>query len=98
MDRTQREPLHFGASGQFFSSYNARERITLYTISGSIPAYWERLDQDLTVMLNLRPLLSPANSWMMRSPGCYCRTLSTTRTTTSASRIHPRVDLAGVAP
>jgi hypothetical protein len=32
VDLTQREPLHFGASGQFFSSYNARERITLYTI------------------------------------------------------------------
>jgi uncharacterized protein len=39
------EPLRFGATGQFFPSYDARERVTLYTIWGGIPAYWERLDQ-----------------------------------------------------
>lgn len=62
------EPLRFGATGQFFPGYDARERVTLYTIWGGIPAYWERLDQDLTVMENLRLLLAPSNSWMMDEP------------------------------
>lgn len=62
------EPLRFGATSRFFPNYDARERVTLYTIWGGIPAYWERLDQSLPVLDNLRLLLSPANSWMMDEP------------------------------
>ena len=62
------EPLRFGTSGQFFPAYNAEERVTLYAIWGGIPAYWERLDPNVSVLDNLRLLLSPANSWMMDEP------------------------------
>lgn len=62
------EPLHYGATGQFFPSYSARGRVTLYAIWGGIPAYWERLDQNISPLENLRMLLSPANSWMMDEP------------------------------
>ncbi|MFW5943518.1 MAG: ATP-binding protein [Chloroflexota bacterium] len=62
------EPLRFGATSRFFPNYDARERVTLYAIWGGIPAYWERLDQSIPVLDNLRLLLSPANSWMMDEP------------------------------
>ena len=62
------ESLRFGATGRFFPAYSAEERVTLYAIWGGIPAYWERLDQNLTPLANLRLLLSPANSWMMDEP------------------------------
>lgn len=62
------EPLRFGATGSFFPEYDARDRVTIYAIWGGIPAYWERLDQDLSVLENLRLLLAPSNSWMMDEP------------------------------
>ena len=62
------EPLRFGATRGFFPGYSPEERVTLYAIWGGIPAYWERLDQEQSVLNNLRLLLSPANSWMMDEP------------------------------
>jgi AAA+ ATPase superfamily predicted ATPase len=62
------EPLRYGTTGLFFPNYSACERVALYAIWGGIPAYWERLDQSLSVLENLRMLLSPANSWMMDEP------------------------------
>lgn len=62
------EPLRYGATSQFFPGYSPRERVTLYAIWGGIPAYWERLDQKLSVLENLSLLLSPSNSWMMDEP------------------------------
>jgi AAA+ ATPase superfamily predicted ATPase len=62
------DPLRFGATSNFFPNYSAKERVMLYAIWGGIPAYWERLDQNLSVLDNLRLLLAPANSWMMDEP------------------------------
>lgn len=62
------EPLRFGATKQFFPDYDAWQRVQLYTIWGGIPAYWERLDQSLSVLGNLEMLLMPSNSWMMDEP------------------------------
>ncbi len=62
------DPLRYGATRDFFPDYSARERVTLYAIWGGIPAYWERLDQKLSVLENLSLLLAPSNSWMMDEP------------------------------
>jgi AAA+ ATPase superfamily predicted ATPase len=47
-------PLSFGLTGQYFPDYSAEERMTLYTIFGGIPFYWEQVDPALSVDDNLR--------------------------------------------
>jgi AAA+ ATPase superfamily predicted ATPase len=44
------------------------DRVTIYSIFGGVPAYWERLDPDLSVMENLRDQLLTANSFMQEEP------------------------------
>jgi AAA+ ATPase superfamily predicted ATPase len=53
---------------QFFPHYTAAERVTSYAIWGGIPAYWERIDQDLSVMENVRVQLLPSNAMMQEEP------------------------------
>lgn len=56
------QPLPFGVTSAFFPTYNAAERVAIYAIFGGIPAYWERLDQKLSISENiLRQLLTPNN-------------------------------------
>jgi len=62
------EPLRFGATHNYFPHYDAHERVTAYAIWGGIPAYWERQEQKLSVLENLRMLLNPASSWMLDEP------------------------------
>ena len=52
----------------FFPNYSARERVSIYAIWGGIPAYWERLNPNLTVMENLRTQLQPSNAWILDEP------------------------------
>lgn len=61
-------PLTFGVTSRYFPDYEASERIKIYAIWGGIPAYWERLDQNLTVMENVQRQLQPSNSWMLDEP------------------------------
>lgn len=62
------QPLSFSTSQQFFPQYSPAERVSLYSIFGGIPAYWERLDGDATVMENLMQQLSPSNALMYDEP------------------------------
>lgn len=64
----QLPPLPFGVTAQYFPGYSAAERVAVYAIWGGIPAYWERLDDKLSVMENLQNQLRPANAWMLDEP------------------------------
>lgn len=61
-------PLPFSATQKFFPDYTVADRVALYSIWGGVPAYWERLDPDRTVLENIRSQLLPANSLMQEEP------------------------------
>lgn len=61
-------PLPFGVTYEYFPDYTAEERIAIYGIWGGIPAYWERINNTLTIEDNLRIQLGPSNAWMMDEP------------------------------
>ena len=61
-------PLSFGTTGHYFPGYSAEERIKIYATWGGIPAYWERLDKNLSVIENIQRQLQPSNSWMLDEP------------------------------
>lgn len=58
-------PLPYGATSDFFPDYDAADRAAIYAMWGGVPAYWERLDIDDSVMDNLRQNILPAHSWMI---------------------------------
>jgi AAA+ ATPase superfamily predicted ATPase len=58
-------PMPFSATKKFFPGYSAADRVAIYTMWGGVPAYWERLDQELSVMENLQRQLMPYQSWMI---------------------------------
>jgi AAA+ ATPase superfamily predicted ATPase len=58
-------PLPYGATSEFFPDYNAADRVALYAMWGGVPAYWERLDADKSVIENLRQNVLPSHSWMV---------------------------------
>jgi AAA+ ATPase superfamily predicted ATPase len=58
-------PMPFSATKKFFPGYSAADRVAIYTMWGGVPAYWERLDQTLSVMENLQRQLMPYQSWMI---------------------------------
>jgi AAA+ ATPase superfamily predicted ATPase len=58
-------PLPFAYSSEFFPEYDAASRVALFSIWGGIPAYWERLSPDKSVLQNLRQQLF---SWMVDEP------------------------------
>lgn len=58
-------PLPFSATREFFPNYSAEERVQIYGIWGGIPAYWERLDLNVSIMENLQYQLSTSNTWML---------------------------------
>ena len=60
--------LPFGASGRYFPEYPAEERVKLYAIWGGVPAYWERIQPNLSIMENLYEQLRPSNAWMLDEP------------------------------
>lgn len=62
------QPLPFGVTAQYFPAYTPEERVFLYTIWGGIPAYWERIDPQRTVLENLQTQLLPSNAWMLDEP------------------------------
>jgi uncharacterized protein len=61
-------PLPFGVSRSYFPEYSASERVAIYAIWGGVPAYWERLNPELSVMENLQIQLEPSNTWMLDEP------------------------------
>lgn len=61
-------PMPFWTTHSFFPEHTARERVSIYSVWGGIPAYWERLSPDLSFEENLRRQLMPSNMWMMDEP------------------------------
>lgn len=61
----QLQPLPYGATSEFFPDYDAADRVALYAMWGGVPAYWERLDADRSILENLRQIILPAHSWMV---------------------------------
>jgi len=47
-------PLSFGLTGRYFPDYSAEDRMTLYTLFGGVPFYWEQIDPALSIDENLR--------------------------------------------
>lgn len=62
------EPLPFGVSAEYFPNYDAAERVALYSIFGGIPAYWERVNQSLSISENIRLQLLTPNNLMQAEP------------------------------
>ncbi len=61
-------PLPYSVTRQFFPNYSAKDWMAIYAIWGGIPAYWERLNPDISVMENLHNQLRPASAWMLDEP------------------------------
>lgn len=59
------QPLRFFTTREFFPNYTPVERMIIYSIWGGVPAYWERLNTDLSISDNLKNLLKPSNTWML---------------------------------
>lgn len=61
-------PLPFSVVGEFFPEYSLPEWVQIYAIFGGVPAYWERLDSDLSIMDNVRTQLLTPNTLMQEEP------------------------------
>jgi AAA+ ATPase superfamily predicted ATPase len=61
-------PLPFGATRGYFPNFSPAQRVTLYSIFGGIPAYWEQVDQKLTVSENIKKRLLTPNNFMQDEP------------------------------
>ncbi len=57
--------LPYGTMGEYFPDYSAKERVSIFAMWGGVPAYWERLEPQQTVLENLRQIILPANAWMV---------------------------------
>ncbi|MEZ4867396.1 MAG: ATP-binding protein [Caldilineaceae bacterium] len=62
------EPLPFYALREFFSTWNAEERVALYAVIGGIPAYLEWLDPTLGLVQNIRDIMLSPGSMFMAEP------------------------------
>ena len=62
------QPLPFGATARYFPGYDADERVVIYAIWGGIPAYWERVNPELTLSENIRHELLTPNNLMQAEP------------------------------
>lgn len=62
------QPLPFGATHSYFPHYDAAERVAIYAMFGGVPAYWERLDQTLSISDNIRQQLLTPNNLMQAEP------------------------------
>lgn len=58
-------PLPYGTMKEYFPNYAAEERVSVFAMWGGVPAYWERLEPEQSVMENLRQIVLPANAWMV---------------------------------
>lgn len=62
------QPLPFGITARYFPGFDADERVAIYAIWGGIPAYWERLNPNVTLSDNIRHELLTANNLMQAEP------------------------------
>lgn len=61
-------PLPFGLTPQVFPRYSAVDRVAIYALFGGIPAYWELLDDGLSVSQNIRLQLLTSTHLMQAEP------------------------------
>ncbi len=66
--KLQLEPLRFGDTGEYFPKYNAEERVALYAMLGGVPAYWERVQQTVSISENIRRLFLTPNTLLQDEP------------------------------
>ena len=64
----QLQPLPYGVTKVYFPRYRADERVALYAMFGGIPAYWERLNPNVTISENIRRQLLTPNNLMQAEP------------------------------
>ena len=64
----QLQAIPFGHTSDFFPAYQADERVAIYAIFGGIPAYWERLNPQLSISENIRQQLLTPNNLMQSEP------------------------------
>ncbi len=62
------QPLPFGSTHAYFPTYDAAERVAIYAMFGGVPAYWERIDQSLSISQNIRNQLLSPNNLMQAEP------------------------------
>ncbi len=62
------QPLPFGTTQDFFPTYQPDERVVIYTLFGGVPAYWERIDPNLSISDNIRRQLLTPNNLMQAEP------------------------------
>lgn len=62
------QPLPYGASQLYFPNYSPAERVALYAVWGGVPAYWERIVPERSIIENLYEQLRPSNAWMLDEP------------------------------
>lgn len=61
-------PLPFGVTKSYFPHYTPADRVAIYAMFGGVPAYWERIDQRLTVSQNIQRQLLTPNNLMQEEP------------------------------
>jgi AAA+ ATPase superfamily predicted ATPase len=61
-------PLPYSVTKEFFPRYSPQERVSIYAIFGGIPAYWERVDDSVTVMENVSEQLLTPNTLLQEEP------------------------------
>lgn len=61
-------PLPFSITKEFFPGYSVQDRVAIYAIFGGIPAYWERVDDSVSVMENISELLLTPNTLLQEEP------------------------------
>ena len=61
------QPLPFGATARYFPNDDADERVAIYAIL-AVPAYWERVNPELTLSENIRHELLTPNNLMQAEP------------------------------
>jgi AAA+ ATPase superfamily predicted ATPase len=61
-------PLPFTVVSEFFPDYSLAEQVQIYAIFGGVPAYWERLDTNASILENIQYQLLTSNTLMQEEP------------------------------
>lgn len=64
----QLQPLPYGVTAEYFPDYSAAERVSVYSVWGGVPAYWERINPSLSVLHNIQNQLLAINAQMQEEP------------------------------
>lgn len=62
------QPLPYGVASEYFPNYTASDRVSIYSVLGGVPAYWERINPEQTVLQNVQNQLLTVNAQMQEEP------------------------------